>query len=97
MHGHPVVRRDPETPTISELLSRFVAAEAGFAALARAKQAAGLLDDSWVDTLDDPPKEKSFGGAIGHVLTHNVHHRAGAMHVLQRLGLTEVPEIDMMY
>ena len=97
MRGRPVVPRYPETPNMSELLSRFIAAQTDFAELALATQAAGLINDTWADVLDHPPQQKTFGGAIGHVLTHNVHHRAGVMHVFRSLGVTGVPEADMMY
>ena len=38
----------------------------------------------------------TFGGAIGHVLTHNMHHRAQAMLMLEQLGLREHIEGDLL-
>jgi len=46
--------------------------------------------------LDDPPAEKTFGGAIAHVLTHSMHHRAQVLHMLRRLGVGDVPEGDVL-
>jgi uncharacterized damage-inducible protein DinB len=34
------------------------------------------------------------GSAIVHVLTHGMHHRAQALNMLRRLGVTDLPEID---
>ncbi|MGL4649605.1 MAG: DinB family protein, partial [Caldilineaceae bacterium] len=72
---------EPATPperanTLASLAERFDAAYAQFAALARQIDSAGRLDDIWTDTLDRPPSQKSFGGAIAHVILHNMHHRA---------------------
>ena len=67
-----------------------------FARLAREIRGAGRWDDTWVDSLDDPPQSKSFGGAIGHVITHNMHHRGEVAHMLSRLGLTDLPEGDLL-
>lgn len=80
----------------AELLSRLEAGYAEFAALALRMEAQGHLDEKWTDTLDDPPRQKSFGGAIAHVITHNMHHRAELQHMLHRLPLPTVPEGDLM-
>jgi uncharacterized damage-inducible protein DinB len=53
-------------------------------------------DERWVDTLEDPPQEKTYGGAILHVITHNTHHRGELLHMLARLGLEDLPEGDLM-
>ena len=67
-----------------------------FAAFARQIEREGRLDNLWTDVLDKPTKKKSYGGAIGHVITHNMHHRAEAQHILHRLGVENVPEGDLM-
>ena len=97
MRGTLVARTDPSArPSIDEFLARHDAASADFAALARDVAAADRFDDLWVDRLDDPPTEKTYGGAIGHVLTHNMHHRAHLLLMLGRLGLTDLPEGDLL-
>jgi uncharacterized damage-inducible protein DinB len=53
-------------------------------------------DERFVDTLDDPPAEKSFGGAIAHALTHSMHHRAQLLYMLRKLGLKTLPEGDVL-
>ena len=62
------------------------ASYAEFADFARQIEREGRLDDLWTDVLDNPPTQKSYGGAIGHVITHNMHHRAEAQHILHRVG-----------
>ena len=78
------------------LLAAWEAAMAEFAGLARAVAAAGRLDDSYTDTLDDPPRRKTFGGTIAHLLTHDMHHRGEILHILQRLGVPDLPEGDVL-
>ncbi len=56
----------------------------------------GQLDKLWVDQLDDPPTEKSYGGAIVHLATHGMHHRAQALFLLRKLGVTDLPEGDAL-
>ncbi|MCL4257706.1 MAG: DinB family protein [Anaerolineales bacterium] len=94
MLGRPL--RDLEGTSPAQLLSRLHNAYAEFAAFARHTEAQGRLDDKWTDVLDNPPQQKSFGGAIAHVITHNMHHRAELQHILHRLPLPDVPEGDLM-
>lgn len=53
-------------------------------------------DDVWVDHLDRPPTEKTYGGAIAHILTHSMHHRAQLLYLLRRLGVSDLPEGDVL-
>ena len=78
------------------LLAAWEEAMADFTALARDLAVAGRLDDSYIDTLDDPPRRKSFGGTIAHLLTHDMHHRGEILHILQRLGVPNLPEGDVL-
>ncbi len=98
MLGHAVSadRRDKRAPSVSHLLQRHDRASAAFGALARQLTDEGRLDDLWLDRLDDPPTTKTYGGAIGHVLTHSHFHRAELLHMLQRLGLAGLPEGDLL-
>ena len=78
------------------LLDRHEAAMTAFAALAHRIRDTGSWDVLWVDILDDPPQAKSYGGAILHVITHNMHHRSEVMHMLHRLGVEGVIEGDLL-
>ncbi|MBI1259843.1 MAG: DinB family protein [Chloroflexi bacterium] len=90
------VRTGVRATSTRDLLARLDASYAEFADFARKIEREGRLDDLWTDVLDDPPTQKSYGGAIGHVITHNMHHRAEAQHIMHRVGVTDVPEGDLM-
>lgn len=92
----PEASRAPGAVTAAGLLARHGAATAQFAALARQIAGEGRLDELWTDHLDDPPTRKTRGGAIGHVITHNMHHRAEVLHMLARLGVEQLPEGDLL-
>ena len=79
-----------------DLLTAWDSAYAEFAAAAGTLRDAGRLDDTYLDVLDSPPKAKSIGGTIAHVITHNMHHRAELLHMLARLGLSSLPEGDVL-
>lgn len=66
-------------------------ASAAFADVARRARDEGRLDETFVDHYD---VNKSIGGTILHVVLHNAEHRTEAVHILQRLGVADVPEVD---
>ena len=78
------------------LLAAWEEAMADFTQLARRLAAEGRLDDCYTDTLDNPPRRKTFGGTIAHLLTHDMHHRGEILHILQRLGVPNLPEGDVL-
>lgn len=82
--------------TVPELLERLSRVNRDFAHLARTIARENRYDDCFVDTLDDPPTKKTFGGAIGHVITHNMHHRAQIMYLMERVGLKDHVEGDLL-
>ncbi len=82
--------------SISELRQRLVNASREFANLSRRIARENRFDDSFLDILDSPPRLKTFGGAIGHVLTHNMHHRAQLMYLMEKVGLKEHIEGDLL-
>lgn len=90
------LRRKGAHNSVPELIERLDRACAEFAELALRLEREGRLDDTWTDTLDNPPQDKSFGGAIGHVITHNMHHRAELLHMLHRLPMDNLPEGELM-
>ena len=81
---------------LAELIARFEAASTEFGKLARRLTAENRLDELWTDVLDKPPTQKTYGGAIAHVLTHNHAHRTEILHMLERLGLTNLIEGDVL-
>lgn len=95
MRERPV--REEDTRVSSQgLLERLEQSYAEFADFAKRIEAEDKLDALWLDVLDHPPALKSYGGAIGHLITHNMHHRAELQHILHRLGVEPVPEGDLM-
>jgi uncharacterized damage-inducible protein DinB len=83
--------------TIADLRRRFDAASEHIVKVSLPIAARGGWDETWLDTLDEPPNEKSFGGTIAHVLTHNTHHRAHVLYMLRLLGVTDLPDTDVLY
>jgi len=90
----PVQKRTGST--VSELIERLSIISRDFANLARRIAREQRYDDCFMDTLDDPPRLKTFGGAIGHLLTHSMHHRAQIMFLMERVGLKEHIEGDLL-
>jgi uncharacterized damage-inducible protein DinB len=88
------VRRLPGTLTL--LAERLDRASATLADVARDVAARNAWDETWVDVLDTPPSTKTYGGAIAHVITHSMHHRAQLLYMMKSLGLRSLPEGDVL-
>ena len=97
MAGHSI-REDQGSNgrSVSALTARLDCAAADFATITRAIAQRAGWDQKWVDKLDDPPTEKTYGGAIAHVITHSMHHRAQLLYLLRRLGVEDLPEGDVL-
>ncbi|MCA9007923.1 MAG: hypothetical protein KDA70_21820, partial [Planctomycetaceae bacterium] len=52
-------------------------------------------DEVGLDVLDDPPREKTFGTALAHIITHSMHHRAQLLYLLRLSGVESLPEGDV--
>ena len=74
------------------LIERYEQFHASFAALARRMRDEQRLEDTFVDHFGGSP---TFGGVIIHLTLHNTEHRSEVLHILQRLGLENLPEIDL--
>lgn len=94
MVGQPI---DPDRTTqdydrsIAAMTERFERDYATFASVARRVRDEQRLDDTFMDHWDLPT---TFGGTIIQVPQHNVEHRSEILHILQRLGLPDLPEVD---
>ncbi len=82
--------------SILDLLERLTVVSRDFAKIARHIARSQRFDDCFVDTLDTPPTQKTFGGAIGHVITHNMHHRAQVMFLMEKVGIQDHIEGDLL-
>ncbi len=87
---------DQEARSVRGLIARLDVVAPEFAAKAIAVRDAGQMDDLWTDTLDNPPKQKTFGGAIAHLITHSMHHRAQALYMMDCLGIEHDIEGDVL-
>lgn len=99
MSGAPVrsdAGKQSEGRSVPGMRARLDRAAADLAALARGVARRGGWDERWVDALDSPPAEKTYGGAIAHVITHSMHHRAQLLYMLRRLGVECLPEGDVL-
>jgi uncharacterized damage-inducible protein DinB len=97
--GRPVdmSRGEGETArSVDGFIARLDAVAPDLERVATALAAADRLDELWTDTLDDPPTRKSYGGAIAHVISHSHIHRGEILHMLDRLGLRDLPEGDVL-
>jgi uncharacterized damage-inducible protein DinB len=82
--------------SVDGMIERLDAVVPDLALIATRLAAEGRLDDLWTDYLDDPPTQKTFGGAIAHVITHSHQHRGEVLHMLQRLGMQDLIEGDVL-
>lgn len=63
-----------------------------FANLARRFRDEEKMDETFVDHYQ---VKKSMGGTVLTVLLHNTEHRAEIVHMLHRVGVENVPEVDI--
>jgi uncharacterized damage-inducible protein DinB len=90
------VRARVEDGAVASMIARLDRAAADLARAARAVADRNGWDERFLDTLDDPPAEHSYGGAIAHVITHSMHHRAQVLYMLRKLGVDGLPEGDVL-
>ena len=90
MVGQPF-EGETDNSSLVALIERHERDYATFAALARQLRDEQRLDGTFVDHY---AVDKTFGGTILHVVLHNAEHRTEALHILERLGVPNVPEVD---
>jgi uncharacterized damage-inducible protein DinB len=86
----------PEGQTVPALIARLDRAAADLARIARAVAERGGWDERWLDRRANPPKERTYGGTIAHVITHSMHHRAQLLYLLRLLGVRDLLEGDVL-
>ncbi|HNO78518.1 MAG TPA: DinB family protein [Phycisphaerae bacterium] len=82
--------------SIAGLINRLDDASARLSTTARSVSDRDGWDDTWMDHLENPPKRRTFGGSIAHVITHSMHHRAQVLYMLRMLGVDNRPEGDVL-
>lgn len=89
MAGQPVnTQRDR---SLAALRDRHERSYGTFAAFARRIRDEQRLDDTFLDEYGYP---QTFGGAVLHVILHDAEHRSEMLHILARLGVPDLPELD---
>jgi uncharacterized damage-inducible protein DinB len=90
MTGQPI-KYERDASSVATLIEDHEHAYAAFATFARRLHDEQRLDDTFVDHFGGP---MTFGGAVLHVVLHDAEHRSEALHILQRLGVPDLPEVD---
>ena len=85
---------DASGESVSDLLERLAKAADRLSRAADRIREAEAWDEIWNDPLDG--LEKTRGGALAHVLTHSMHHRAQILYMLRRCGIQNLPEGDVL-
>ncbi|CAN5203067.1 hypothetical protein BH23CHL1_BH23CHL1_22190 [soil metagenome] len=91
MAGQPATWEREAHRSIAELIERHERFYATFVTFARRVHDEQRLEDTFVDHFGG---QMTFGGAILHVVLHNAEHRTEALHILGRLGVPDLPEVD---
>ncbi len=78
--------------TVDSLTADHERGYAAFAEVARRVQAEGRLDDTF---FDDSGYPFTFGGAILMVILHNEGHRTEIVHILARLGVPGLAQVEV--
>ena len=82
----------PDDRSLAALTGHHERSYAAFATAARRLRDEGRLEETFVDHY---AVRKSLGGTILMVVEHNVEHRAEALHILGRLSVPNLPEVDL--
>ncbi|MEJ7901615.1 MAG: DinB family protein [Thermomicrobiales bacterium] len=90
MTGQPIPKPDFDVSR-DTMIERHGSACTAFAAFARTIRDEQRLDDTFRDHFEQP---MTFGGAILHVVLHDEDHRTEILHILERLGVPDLPEVD---
>lgn len=93
-----MLKENPATKTdktISGMQARLTIAAENLRQISERVAESDAWDEMWIDHLDDPLREKSYGTAIAHVITHSMHHRAQLLYMLRLTGMQNLPEGDV--
>ena len=83
----PDVSRQPGPETTpAALLERFERADTAFEGILAGVRKRSGWDDTFVDSLCEPPETFTFGGMFAHVITFNAYRRLAALDAFNRLG-----------
>jgi uncharacterized damage-inducible protein DinB len=90
MAGEPV-KEAQDSRSVAELIELHEQIYSAFSDFARRARDEQRLDETFLDHFGLP---QTFGSAIIMVILHNTEHRTEVSHILARLGVANVPEVD---
>ncbi len=85
------IKDERDASSVATLIEDHERSYATFATVARQFRNEQRLEDTYIDHF---AARKTFGGTIIHVVLHNAEHRTEALHILERLGVPDLPEVD---
>jgi uncharacterized damage-inducible protein DinB len=88
MRGAPIPGESDDR-SIAGITSDYERSFATFATFARQVRDANRFDDTFVD---DEGGHLTFGSTFIHVVLHDAQHRGEVLHMLERLGVPDLPE-----
>jgi uncharacterized damage-inducible protein DinB len=80
--------------SVDGMLLRLTTVAKDFAAFATKVEREGREDEMM--TNENNENLRTLGGVIAHVITHNMHHRAQAMYIMNKLGMSDIIEGDVL-
>lgn len=93
MEGKTPSEDDAGPASVESLLARHNAVYDRLEALTRQIVADGKLDDSFDNVWGG---KQTYGSTILHVTTHSQTHRTEILHILERVGVKNLPEGDFL-
>jgi uncharacterized damage-inducible protein DinB len=92
--GRTIPEAYREDASVDGLLLRLRAVAKDFAAFATRVERERREDEML--TGENNENLRTVGAVIAHVITHNMHHRAQAMYIMDKLGMTDIIEGDVL-
>jgi len=92
--GRTISQSYREDTSVDGMLLRLTAVAKDFAAFATNVERERREDEMM--TNENNENLRTLGGVIAHVITHNMHHRAQAMYIMDKLGMSDIIEGDVL-
>lgn len=92
--GRTITASYREDSSVDGMLLRLTTVAKDFAAFATHVEREGREDEMMTNEHNE--NLRTLGGVIAHVITHNMHHRAQAMYIMDKLGMSDIIEGDVL-
>lgn len=80
--------------SVADFAERHARVYPAFATVAKTFAAADRLDETFIDPSGEP---QTFGAAFMMIILHDEGHRTELLHILRRLDIGEIDEVDYGY